>query len=248
MMITNEELMAFVDGELEAGRVEAVQHAIEADPELARRVAEQRALRDRLRGALDRVLEEPVPPRLKDLTARDRVIDFRAARMGQRHSAWYGGLGLAAGVALGIALAPALLRTTRPEADVITMGSTIIAGGGLANALSQQLASEQTSLAPVQIGISFAATSGEYCRTFVTRGQSGSVTGMACRRGTRWAIDALQSEATGAAAAGDYRQAATTLPPVIAQAAETVIDGEPLDAPAEAAARASGWRSARAAK
>lgn len=248
MIVTDEELVSFVDGELEPGRAEALQHAIKADPELARRVAEQCALRDRLRGAFDRVLEEPVPRRLTDLTAADRVMDLQAARMRRNRGAWYGGLGLAAGVVVGLALAPALLRTTRPESDVATLGSAIVAGGALANALSNQLASEQTSSAPVQIGISFAAKSGEYCRTFVTHGESGSVTGMACRHGTAWTIAVLQSEARGAAVAGDYRQAETTLPPVIAQAAETIIDGEPLDAPAEAAARASGWRPARAAR
>lgn len=64
MNVTDELLMAHVDGELDAEARVAVEAAIAADPELQRRVARQQALRDKLRASFDSVLAEPVPERL----------------------------------------------------------------------------------------------------------------------------------------------------------------------------------------
>jgi hypothetical protein len=49
-----------------------------------------------------------------------------------------------------------------------------------------------------------------------------------------------RSEA-GGNAGGAYRPAASGLPPAVAHTLETLIAGEPLDAQAEAAARARNW-------
>ena len=79
MTVTDEELMAYVDGELDATRCESLRQEIAASADLSRRVAEQQALRDRLRHAFDRTLNEPVPARLTDLVSRARVVDFASA-------------------------------------------------------------------------------------------------------------------------------------------------------------------------
>ena len=73
MTVTDEELMAYVDGELDAARLESLRLEIAASADLSRRVAEQRALRDRLHRAFDPALHEPVPARLTELTVRARV-------------------------------------------------------------------------------------------------------------------------------------------------------------------------------
>ena len=52
MTVTDEELMAYVDGELDAARLESLRLEIAASADLSRRVAEQRALRNRLLPAL----------------------------------------------------------------------------------------------------------------------------------------------------------------------------------------------------
>jgi hypothetical protein len=66
---------------------------------------------------------------------------------------------------------------------------------------------------------------------------------MACQQGDAWRIDALQSVTIAAGDSEGYRQAATSLPPLILQAAEVAMAGEPLDAIGEAAARDHHWRS-----
>ncbi len=67
MNFSEETLMAYVDGELDAATREQVEQAVAADPEVARRVAAHQALNRELRAGFDPVLEEPVPARLVSL-------------------------------------------------------------------------------------------------------------------------------------------------------------------------------------
>src|SRR5712671_6985630 len=60
----DEQLMAYVDGELDPMARSQFERALAADPALVRRVAAQRELRARLASSLDPQLAEPVPERL----------------------------------------------------------------------------------------------------------------------------------------------------------------------------------------
>ena len=244
MAVTDEELMAYVDGELDAARLEALRQEIAASADLSRRVAEQEALRDRLSRAFDPVLDEPVPSRLADLASHARVGDFRrAVRQRPLRNVWLSGLALAAGIVLGIAFAPALLQLAGERPDIVASAAEVAADGALADALSRRLASEQSASDPIRLGISFLATSGEYCRTFISRRGDGALAGMACREGAAWRIDALQSVSIVLGDGSGYRQAATSLPPLILRAAEDSMAGDPLDAVGEARARDQDWRT-----
>lgn len=249
MTVTDEELMAYVDGELDPARCETLRQEIAASADLSRRVAEQQALRDRLRNAFDPALDEPVPSRLTDLTSRARVVDFAsAARQRPSRNAWLSGLAVAAGIVLGIALGPAIMNLAREQPDIVARGADVAAGGALADALSRRLTSEQSASDPIRLGVSFRATSGEYCRTFIARRGDSALAGMACREGAAWRIDALQSVTILPEASDGYRQAATALPPLVLRAAEDSMAGDPLDAVGEAEARDRKWASPEAAR
>ena len=64
MNYDDEILMAYVDGELDAKLREEIAVAVENDPALARRVEQQRVLREKVAGAFAKVLDDPVPDRL----------------------------------------------------------------------------------------------------------------------------------------------------------------------------------------
>jgi anti-sigma factor RsiW len=72
MNLSDEVLMAYADGELDSKTRAEVENAMAADPQIARRVAEHKALRDTLHASYDKVLDEPIPERLL-ATARARV-------------------------------------------------------------------------------------------------------------------------------------------------------------------------------
>ena len=84
MKISYQTLLAYVDNELDAAARAEVEAAIAADPELARRVEQQRSLRKLLGAAYGPVLEEPVPPRLlaaaQPAPAKPKVVELAAAR------------------------------------------------------------------------------------------------------------------------------------------------------------------------
>ncbi len=77
MNLSDEQRMAFADGELEGAERAAVEAACAKDPEIAGRIERYRAQRERMQRAFDPVLEERVPERLVAAvharTARARV-------------------------------------------------------------------------------------------------------------------------------------------------------------------------------
>ena len=242
MTVTDEELMAYVDGELDASRSEVVRREMTTDVELAQRVAQQQALRDRLRRAFDRTLEEPVPSRLTELINDDRVIQFASVqRKRPTRSAWLGGLALAAGVLLGVAFGPTLMNRPWGQPQIVADGTRMTARGALADTLSERLASEQSAADSIRLGASFLAKNGEYCRTFISRRDGRGIAGLACREGASWRIEATQAVNGASEGSEGYREAATAMPPAVLAAGEALMAGEALDARGEAEARDRQW-------
>ncbi|HET9106611.1 MAG TPA: zf-HC2 domain-containing protein [Steroidobacteraceae bacterium] len=243
MTFPDEVLMAYADGELDPGTRAAVEAAMASDPQLARRVDRHRALRGRVRSAFDTVLDEPVPARLLEAVRAapagpggDNVVPLprRPVRRWRRPQ-W-----AAIAASLIVGLVAGRLASLRPgnAGPIATRGGRMLASGVLASALTEQLASSQSAADPVRIGVSFRAKSGEYCRTFSLR-RPAALAGLACRAGENWRIGVLVEGPP--AGAGTYRQAASPMPPALIAAVDAEIAGEPLDAPAEAAARARQW-------
>ena len=244
MTFSDETLGAYADGELDAATRAAVEAALASDPQLAQRIAAYRALRERLQQAFAPVLAEPVPERLLERAQGasgperpSNVIELQ--RRPRARWSWPQWGAMAASLVIGALLGPLLLRSPTGNISVDTRGGQMLAQGMLERALSEQLAGTQPAAAAVQIGVSFRARSGDYCRTFVLR-ETQSLAGLACRAGAAWQVVALaQGERPGAA--GSYRPAASALPPAVAGTLDELIAGEPLDAAGEAAARARGW-------
>ena len=241
---SDETLMAYVDGELDVAARAQVEIALAADPEVARRVAAHQGLRTRLRATFDRVLDEPVPAQLVSRArngatepARGQLLRFPGQQPPRRK--WVQWSSLAASFLLGVLAwqfgsrlyAPASLREQRGE---------LIASGALARALSGQLSAAQNPSAAVRIGVSFRSRQGDYCRTFRLQGSLASG-GLACHVDDEWKVQVLAHD-DASEQTGQYRQAASPVPPAVLRAVDDLIAGDPLDAAAEAQARAGGWR------
>lgn len=243
MNISDEELMAYLDGELDAGRRASIEGAIEADPDLARRVAEQQSLLGRLRGAFHPILDEPVPQRLTNATRGVSTLDMEAvrARQERRRFAARPWLAAAASLVLGVLIAPWITRPTHDAPDVVMRGASLSASGDLAAALTSQLSAEPSPSGRIRVVVSYVGDTGEYCRAFVARHEEKSMSGIACRSGDAWHIRSIDSGTEVQAGTTAYRQASSALSPLVRQAIESSMIGEPLDADAERAARGRGW-------
>ncbi len=247
MTLSDEILTAYADGESDEKTRIAVESAMSTDPEIARRITQHRALRKRLRGAFDPVLDEPVPTHLIYL-ARNAPTSSSARETPQviplpRRPAPRRSLppwaALAASLLIGI-LAGRFAFPTGGPGLIATRNGHMMASGPLAEALTRQLVSRQQATQSVQIGVSFRSKSGEYCRTFSTRDPA--VAGLACHAGDGWRLQVLSGTEEQEVAAGGYRPAASPMPAAIVSTISAEISGEPLDARAEAAARARDWQ------
>jgi hypothetical protein len=242
MTYDDETLMAYVDGELDGARRAEIEAALGRDPELARRVAEHRALRARLSDAFEPVLRQPVPAQLEKLARggsraapRGNVVPFPAKASPPAGTRWRGRewTAIAASLVLGVFLSWRFLAPQPGAFD--SADGALVAAGELATALETRLASE--SAGSVNIGMSFKTDDGAYCRSFMLR--ESATAGFACRENGRWEIPMLQS--SGRIPGGDLRPAGAEIPPAILEAIEARLAGEPLDAEAERNARDARW-------
>ena len=222
--------MAYADGELDTSARAAVEAAMRADPEIARRVAEYREQREKLRAAYEPELAEPVPDRLLAVLRDRRPPARRTVRRWRYPASLAASLVVAIGLAIFAWQRPALMQER---------GGSLVAGGELARSLTDSLSGDPAA-GEVRIGLSFLAKSGEYCRTFTLRESAG----LACRRGDRWLIhDLAQLAEAGTSQSGGYRTASSMLPAAILSAMQGQIVGDPLDRAGEQSARGAGWRA-----
>lgn len=251
MKISDEMLMAYADGELDRADAARVEAAIATDPALAAAVERHRALRTRLASQFAGVLDEPVPERLLasargDAAATaDTVVDIRdlatrRAPAPRRRWAWPEWGAMAASLLLGM-LVVQVWHAREQDDGVLVAGADglLRAHGPLAGALDAQLASAPDPAAEVAVGISFRAADGRYCRSFVMRREPAR-SGLACRDASGWQVPVLGEAAAGPG--GELRLASTALSPAVRAEVDARIDGEPLDAEGERAARDAGWR------
>ena len=233
MTYSDEEIMAYADGELDAARRAEIEAAIARDVELQRRIQTYRTQRSAIDSAFSPILSEPVPSRI--------LAAARTRRSAPRQRDWREWGALAASFLLG-AVVWRFGANSFGSNSITERNGGLVASGALARALSDQLASTQDPQSAAQVGLSFESKSGAYCRTFTLR-QREAVAGLACRRDDVWELPVLAKTEVSREPTAGLRPAASPLPPAVLETANAMIRGEPLDAHAEAAARAAHWRA-----
>ncbi|HZX27573.1 MAG TPA: hypothetical protein VFF16_10910, partial [Telluria sp.] len=234
---TDDMLMAYADGELDAVTRKGIENAMRADPALAARVEEHRALRALAGNAFADTLQEPVPERLallvrpgSNVHSLDAARADRERRRSLRRWSWPELGTIAATLVVGV-LAGHLLW--QRESPLAVQDGAVVAQGALAAALSNQLAADPPG--QVRIGLSFRARDGRYCRTFIMTGTAG----LACREGEHWSVPVIAAAPDEAAV---YRQAGSAMPAAVLDAVDQRIAGAALGQDAERGARDRAWR------
>ena len=247
MRFTDETLMAFADGELDAGTRHEVELAMRVDPVLAAKVQQHILLRRDVFRAFARTLDEPVPQRLRQAASSSpKVVHLDSVRAARKpvvietphRWSWPEWGAIAATLVVGVLAGTLGLHSVQGETTFASGGSngTLTARGKLDTALTRQLASAPPAAgSAITIGVSFVAKEGQYCRTFAV----GGAAGLACRSGGQWTIPVLTD--SGGGAAGAYRQAGSAMPPAVLDAVDARAVGPSLDAKGEQAAAQRGW-------
>lgn len=228
-MITDEKLMAYVDGELSDDERKAIDAALAGDERLQERLADERRLRLGMAKIYGPTLNEKIPERLTRMLqpADDRVVPLRRPNAVAHRWRWQNLTALAASLAIGVFMGQNL--TGGEFAD-----TGLEVDAQLASALDTQLASTQGPADPVQIGISFVGPGGQPCRTF----EAADWAGLACHSGGGWQLRLAAPK--GSTRGAEYQQAGSASALVMGSAQE-LIAGEPMSAQQERQARDAGW-------
>jgi hypothetical protein len=263
MSVSDDMLMAYADGEFDLPECSTERHAVEAavkaDPDLARRVEQHRAMRRRVGTLYAEVLREPIPESLlaavrsvpttlasatvtnigaqRSLKSARAAAALDTARAAWRRRAWGA---MAASLVVG-AVVGHFTPTLWGLGPISANRSGLIAQSSLHEALDHQLAANQSHTEEVQIGLSFRSKTGEYCRTFTLQEQQ-PVSGLACHQGAIWRIQALALAEIGIHTGGGLRPAASEVPAAVRAAVEEQITGDPLDAQGELQAQQNNWK------
>jgi hypothetical protein len=175
----------------------------------------------------------------------------RAALPHERRWHWREWGAIAASLVVGVVVGgrvlvphPTVGSTDRVALDVRGDGA-VVAQGALRDALEQRIAGTVLDPnSPIAVGLTFRDRARDYCRTFTLDAAS---SGIACKQADGWVVAHLErtpgrAAPPSAGVAGAYRTAASPYGPGLLQAVDALRDGDTLDAAAETAARAKGWR------
>ena len=242
MKLSDEMLQAYFAGELDLVARAEIEAAIERDPGIARIALEHRSARKPEQAAPQAAPARQVKAAVKPAVSapREEAVPLQAQAVAPPEAAaprsqlppW---VVPAAVLALGLVIGK--LALSGADAPYTESESGLVARGELAWALDGQLASD-AGTGNVHIGSSFVDRSGAYCRTFRLQHEA-PFAGLACHLGDEWQLPLL----TAAAPSEIGSHQVTVMPMAVLRAVDAAIDGEPLDAAAEAAARDAGWQA-----
>lgn len=270
--ISNEELMAYADGEIADDMRIRVEAYLAHDPNAQKRLAVFTATGRNLADLFDRPMHEPVPARLihgivppsDDAGASQiaRLSDVKVVPLQSRRrpsSMAMPTRALAASLAGLLAAGSSIwfLKHASPDARstfglAMSANGEKIAGDGLASALEtvpsgktavRTITSETASIRPT---FSFASLTSSYCRQYeIFRQEPTGLTGVACRQQNgSWQIEIQRPSAA-------HRSSSDTVLPAgkedlapIEAVVDGLISGDVLGPDDEARAMSSGWRQA----
>jgi negative regulator of sigma E activity len=239
---TDEQISAFLDGELNQAETEALALAVERDPALAARVERFGAATRAYVSAVAAIDQHPMPDGVKQILSAPptaKVIPFRA-KVGAfltEHRAIAASLLCAAavwGVSSSLGGQSGNVLQTAPD-------GLIVASSPLHRALETGATS-----APVQIAanvtatprLTFASAEGGFCRQFDVSSPAGATSAIACREDGQWRT---QVAVFGKAGGGDYQTAAGGKSPALEAFIDEHISGAPLDMAEEAKVLSERW-------
>jgi len=233
--ISEEDLMALADGQLDGARLHEVAAAVAGDPALTAKVERLRQGTAALRGAFAGQLDLETPERLRAILERPagaNVVAFKPRRV--QAPVW-----AAAAAAACLVIGFGVGRLNGGALFEMRGDHALVAASDLRGALENSASG--AGVGDVRIALTFPQANGGYCRVFrVDRGEAPATAGLACKGGDDWAVVAL-GEASRGGAHGGMEQAAADIPEAVLQAAADRQGGDALDANAEAAALKAHW-------
>ncbi len=264
--LTDETLMLYADGLLDAPQTEHVQRLLAQDSRVKARVEEFRTTGTSLAVLFEGHVDAPVPARLIEALEAPDVWPLDQAHPATvpqrppavapipRHYAWTpaalaAGLSIIAGLGLGWLLWGQGAANTESGVDLVAIdGHRLIARGALQSALELQPSGQGALQGAgagderVTVQMTFQNEAGDYCREYqVTSTSSQRHAGLACRVGGAWVVSMHALLPPIAAAPGQMVPAGEGAGEPVHAAVAAMISGDPIVGGAEKALLARGW-------
>ena len=245
MKITDEQLSAFLDNELDDEQMALVRDAIAADETLCDRMATLSMVDHVVKRAAEQATTGPVPEHivaLCDSASESNVVSFadrKAEQTAQQptpisNTRWLRGMAMAASVALVGLLGLQQLMGDQPG-DAGQWQQ-------IAAVLDSQTSGSRYSAGDVTVmpQLSFVHQDGALCRQFTVSGQSRNDAVIACKKDGSWQQRTLVPMTPTNGQAGEYQTA--TSAHELDKVLDTMIKGAPLNREQEQQAIQSNWQ------
>lgn len=235
-----EEIVAYIDGEIGDAARAAFEARMANDPALANDVRRHRDLVERLRAAYpdreDKVFDTQA---LAALGLGDATVVELSAPRGQWRGRvmprpWWAGA-IAASLVCGILIGRAIPAGPGGQDIVTDRQGQLVAASSLDRALTGQ---DDGGAGAIKVGMTFRTANG-YCRTF--RLADGNA-GLGCRSGDHWSLLALVKGQAEKPRSADFRLAGDEFPPSLMSEVDARIVGSPLTPSDVEKARRARWR------
>lgn len=257
--ISDETLLAYLDGGLGREQAAAVAAQLARDAALAARLEAlessaqslrtafspvQSALTPGIESAIDR-LAEAHGRRFGAAAQPTNVVSFEAParprRTAQSPMRWAMAASVLLVVGAGL-LVSQLPRESGVVADLVpTAGMRLDAAHPVATTLDSTASGElrtlgESGIESVYPVLSFRDAGGSLCREFEIADATQVAVGVACHRDAAWTVEAIAPASGRSSGDEGYRLASGPVPQTVSDAIDRLIDGEPLDAAAERSA------------
>lgn len=246
-MWTDEQLSAFLDGELPPAEMDALALAVETDAGLAARMERLGSANTAYLGAIGAIDAAPIKASLKaamETPPTAKVIAFKPRSIGtflMEHRAIAASLLCAAGVfgLMSTMTGPGAVDPLAPGADGMIMASSpvyrMLESGKTGEVVTISASSSATPR------LTFASDDGGFCRQFdVVTGESASAA-IACRDGDGWKTQVVAYGLTKPS--GDFQTASAGRSPALEAFLDQRMNGAPMNAEEEAKLLTGGWKA-----
>lgn len=212
--VTDEQLSAFIDGELDDEQHNAIQKQLENDQDLMARVKAIQSMNELLVSTYSSINDKPVPRAIFDILENDHASQTKPSSFLDKVKHFFVGkheIGLAfatiAVVVISVPITKSLFSTS--EYDSILLSGAINTNSKLHQVLDSAPSTQLTAVGKnnaltVTPIYTYKSVDGSYCREFVQQSSTQQARAIACKENEHWIIQIATHEPTSQKSSGEY--------------------------------------------
>ena len=249
MRYSDEQLSAYLDGELLPEERQEIDQAGRTDADVAARLKELQQTDEMVRRAAASIDDRPLPAAVQALLEEpaggaDNVVSLAERRSARPALGWVSALAASIALVVGFG-AGSQFGTDDTATSPLRMTGPVADGSPLFNVLEDGVSAtdhaldDDLSVRPVA---TFKAQSGQYCREFDIFAPDAATRAVACRTDGAWRVTIAIAGTASSGSTGTYTPATGGTEAALDRYLNALIDGAALGAEEEAALIRKNWQ------